>query len=214
MNFQNPWQASRLSCPDKTGSGHGSSCRGESVAYTPEPRADSIRFVCLWEPVPKLKPSRESLAFHEAGHVVFLQWLGVETRGAEIGSQGGLTHVVQNNSTPKLQPDTDGVSTAIGAACYHAGLVAELMFQGHELPNGPMRYAASDFARADSMLSECFGGGRSGAHYFAQRFAWHILSNRWARVQEVARHLDSYGWAGGSKRMPKTPQSVNFPAIP
>ena len=199
MNFQNPWQASRLSGSAKIGSGHGSSCRGEPIAFMPEPRADSIRFVCLWEPLPKLKPTRLNLAHHEAGHIIFLEWLGIETQGAEIGSKGGLTHITPNNSTPQLQPDTDGIATAIGAACYHAGLMAELLFAGHEPPSGPMRYASSDFAKADSMLSECFFGGRSGAHFYAQRYAGHVLSNRWARVQEVARHLDSYGWFGRLK---------------
>ena len=194
---EHPWQASRRSCPALTNSGHRFSTCGELVTLTPEPRANTLRRVFGWQPLPQLKSSRASLAYHEAGHVVFLEWLGIDPQGAEIGAQGGLTHLPQRNAeTPQSTPDLDGINTAVGAGVFHAGLVAEMLFQGHKPPTGPVRYTASDFDRAEAMLSDCFGARGSGPHYFAQRFAWHVLSHRWERVGQVAQHLVKYGWFG------------------
>jgi len=182
-----------------TDSGRGTSCRGESVTFTPKPKAE-FRRVYVWDPLPKLNPTRLSLAHHEAGHVVFLEWMGLGCQSAEIGPSGGLTHFPKRNSeAPKPAPDPSGVNTATGAALFHAGVVAELLHQGHTLRHGPVRYRADDFQRAEMMLAEVFGAHRSGAHFYAQKFAEHVLKSRWARVQEVAQHLDENGWVGRSK---------------
>lgn len=176
-----------------------------TVRSTKAPIASSLRRLQIWKSAAHSRSFNPSLIpYHEAGHVIFLEWLGITNVKATNRHSSGdvclsptLFEVI-----PVVPRDPDGLLTATAAAMFHAGLAAELLLT--DTPwTGPIFYPEqNDYVRADALLCESFGRNASGAHAFAQQLAMHVLSHRWPRVQEIANVLitsnafQSEDWVG------------------
>jgi hypothetical protein len=136
-----------------------------------------------------------SIAHHEAGHIVALEWIGLSaTLSATATAKGGeARHGILTGTYPAGPPEETGEITAAAASMFHAGLMAEMILASN-VWTGPIHYPdESDYQRANDMLREAFGHCSSAGHAYAQRTALHVLSSRWARVQEVADVLVKRG---------------------
>ena len=172
--------------------------RGELVTSFDYPCASILRRVWSWQNFTSSGHGLECMAHHEAGHVVLLEWLGLESPRAVATAVDGLTYLPENRTPPAMPADSTGELTAMAAAMFHAGTMAELLHAGTPW-RGPIHRLQDDHQRAESLLSEVFGAHSSGAHAFAQRVALHVLSSRWTRVQEVAAQLVATGvWVPAS----------------
>ena len=166
----------------------------------PYPAARTLRMVALWQRRPIQPNLRRMIAVHEAGHVVLMRWIGLESPAATIhvGTEGssGEAHWPDRQFFAELDnpgPDETGILAATAASVFHAGVVAEQIELGSPWL-GPIHYPeASDYQRADEMLSDSFGRHASGAHAFAQQVARHVLMADWACVCEIAHELEQHG---------------------
>ncbi|UCV00319.1 hypothetical protein [Acidovorax radicis] len=165
--------------------------RGESVTFFHFPHAASLRRVWSWQKYPYAEPSLERMAYHEAGHVVLLEWLGLDSPRAVATTTDGLTQLPAHGEVV-APPDPTGELAAVAAAMFHAGIAAELIHFGMHW-HGPIYLLHDDHKRAEALLRAVFGAHSSGAHAFAQRVALHVLSQRWGRVQEIAAVLADKG---------------------
>ena len=181
-------------------------CESVTPIEPPEPR--NLRRCRPWQSLPdsaQFGNALDRVAYHEAGHVVVMQWLGIASPGASIDATGPVVRGSAEwpdrrvwQDCPDPPPDESGVLAATAASVYHAGLMAELVRSGVRWV-GPIHYPhTTDYQRADEMLRLAFGSHASGAHAFAQRVALHVLSVRWGRVREVADCLVRNGrWRPG-----------------
>lgn len=167
------------------------------------PAPSSLRRCAPWQSRPAMPVTRRRIAIHEAGHVVLMRWIGLESPAATIAVDDagahGLAHWPDRQffaDLPDKPHDADGRLAATAAAVYHAGIVAELLDAGTHWA-GPVHYPLeTDYLQADDMLRERFGRHASGAHGYAQQVALHVLSARWAEVEEIACQLEASGaWA-------------------
>ena len=143
-------------------------------------------------------PNLGRMAFHEAGHVVLLEWLGIGAKLATATQTGGVTHLPAMPTEPPTAPDPTGELTATGAAVFHAGVMAELLHAGAKWAGPIFRPMTDDHRRAEAFLSPEFGSHSSGAHAFAQLLALHVLADRWHRVAHIAQCLIERGeWRPG-----------------
>ena len=181
---------------EDVGSTAGSGCASILGAVSrpplhPFPRDAILRRVCPWQRYPLIKDSLLRIAFHEAGHVVMFEWLGVSELRASATPQSGTTDLLEqlpqgdDGATPAQRPDL----AATAAAIYHAGTCAEMLAAGNPWRGPVLREGQDDHQRAEALLSAVFGACASGAHAYAQRVALHVLSHRWPRVREVAATL-------------------------
>jgi len=171
---------------------------GELVTSFDYPPLTTLHRVWSWEKFTVANPSLERMAHHEAGHVVLLEWMGLESPRAVAAAEAGLTYLPENSTPPAAPSDPTGELTAMAAAMFHAGLMAELLHAGAPW-HGPIHRLQDDHLRAEALLSEVFGAHSTGAHAFAQRVALHVLASRWVRVQEVAAQLVASGvWVPAS----------------
>ena len=132
----------------------------------------------------------QAIAWHEAGHAVYGQWIGMDMRRVEVCPNGGNSFVVPLATQAITRPENDaGEIRATAAGLFHAGLAAELLHAG--LPwRGPIaRPRQTDHIRAEAMLAARFGVRTLSAHAFAQLMALHVLSARWADVCGIAETL-------------------------
>lgn len=165
--------------------------RCESVTLHDHPCAASLRKGWVWQDHPFSGADLERVAFHEAGHVVLLEWLNVTNVRAEASSLRGGVYILDT------LPDADVTNSAAdradlaatAAAIFHAGTCAELL-QGGAAWCGPiLRLQQADHQKAEKIVRPTCGAHSSGAHAYAQRVALHVLSHRWWRVCEVAAAL-------------------------
>ena len=138
-------------------------------------------------------PDLGRVAFHEAGHIVLLEWLGIGAASATATPSGGLTHLPAMPTEAPAVPDPTGELTAAGAAVFHAGVMAELLHAGVEWVGPIFRPSTDDHQRAEAFLSPVFGCHSSGAHAYAQLVARHVLFERWQRVTQIAQSLIESG---------------------
>ena len=171
------------------------------VADPARPSPTSLRQCWPWQPRGHAGADLERVSYHEAGHVVLMEWLGLEDVRAEATATGGVAHMppglVDSLSDPS--EDESGILAATAAALFHAGVVAEMINRAEPWA-GPIYYPdQDDFKRADAMLQVRFGRLSSAAHGYAQRVARHVLEQRWERVQEIAAALVERGeWSAKS----------------
>lgn len=95
---------------------------------TDYPAADSLRRCWPWQPRGHAGADLERVAYHEAGHVVLMEWLGLEDVRAEATAIGGLAHMPTSfleTPLPDPPPDESGILAATAAAVCHAGVMAE-----------------------------------------------------------------------------------------
>lgn len=180
--------------------------RSDSATYTDStmrvpnyPRHNALRHVRPWMQRPVFSDVRRQAAVHEAGHIVFMRWLGMPSPGAtittnEAGATGEALWPDREffAGLPDPQADESGTLAATAAGLFHAGVVAEAIAAGVELV-GPIHYQGTDYAQADEMLSERFGHHASGAHFYAQRVALHALASMWGDVELIAGALMQSG---------------------
>lgn len=181
---------------------------GESIHYIPE-LPKNLRRVLSWTSLPERRPGIARMAHHEAGHVVYLEWLGIFGTSATATPTSGLTHLpeIQNPQRPEPE-DASGEITAQAAAAFHAGLMAEMLY-ARDKWTAPIRYPAhDDFCRADDLLSTKFGRHSSAAHAYSQCFALRILASRWERVRQIAGQLILSGTWDESGKLPINPVVV------
>ena len=138
-------------------------------------------------------PNLGRMAFHEAGHVVLLEWLGIGAVAATATHSEGLTHLPDVPSESPAAPDPTGEATAAAAAVFHAGTVAELLHAGARWAGPIFRPVTDDHRKAEALLSPVFGCHSSGAHAYAQLVAVHVLAGRWKRVTQIAHCLIERG---------------------
>lgn len=163
---------------------------------TPYPTAATLRRVQPWQARTRHADTRRHVAVHEAGHVVLMRWIGLESPAATIHTDtsgaSGEAHWPAREFFAQLddpQPDESGILAATAASVFHAGVVAELIESATPWA-GPIHYPnATDYQRADDMLRERFGRHASGPHAYAQRVALHVLTGRWAEVEAIAGEL-------------------------
>jgi hypothetical protein len=160
------------------------------------PRIEDLRRV-----YPRRNPSsilgphtRARTAHHEAGHIVLFEWVGLRPTAAEINHQGGTASFCPESvGTGSDRSDPDGKVSAMAASVLHAGLAAELLFEGIDPSRVLYLRDDDDTEKAGVFLSDHFGPHCTGAHWYAQRFAMHLLSESWPRVSEIANHLLEHG---------------------
>ena len=165
------------------------------MTIIPAPKPNSVKRCWPWQPWPDMVRNLVSVAHHEAGHIVALEWIGLSTTLSATASatEGAAYHGVMPGTRPAGPPDESGEITAAGASMFHAGLMAEMILHG-KVWSGPIHYPdQEDYQRANEMLREAFGHCSSAGHAYAQRTALHVLSSRWARVQEIADVLVKRG---------------------
>lgn len=167
-----------------------------ALKSTPYPAQLSLRQSQPWQSRPALPDARRRAAVHEAGHVVVMGWLGLESPGATITpNERGYSGEAQwpaaefFSALPEPTPDKSGVLAATAASVFHAGVTAELIESAAPWA-GPIHYApATDYQRAEEMLRPAFGCHASGAHAYAQQVAMHVLQGRWDEVEVIAAEL-------------------------
>ncbi|MDD2917437.1 hypothetical protein [Rhodoferax sp.] len=164
------------------------------IQVIPAPNPNSLKRCWPWQTYPAPLPDVQKLAHHEAGHIVMFEWLGFSESNATITPTGGLAYFGTNPGRATVGPlDESSEITAMAASLFHGGVIAELIFAGG-VWTGPLFYPwASDYQRANDMLRADFGNHSSAGHAFAQRTALNILSERWPRVHEIAKHLVRHG---------------------
>lgn len=133
-------------------------------------------------------------AHHEAGHVVLLEWVGIAPESARADDCGGEVRFDPGQLDQDAGPtDYDRPLAAThAAACFHAGILAELILTGQRWQGVTIRHKSGDWRKARAILTPHFGNGMAG-HGFSQRVALAVLTARWPRVQEVAGHLIARG---------------------
>jgi hypothetical protein len=181
--------------------GSNQSKKNDAVIAVKKPLVSSLRRGRIWaSPWSGRLANIENISYHEAGHVVFFEYLDCGNISAEVSPTGGIARLLDIKPGGARPHDPDGSVAATVAAAFHAGLMAEILLNG-VLWTGPIFYLRDkDYLDADFALLEVFGRHASGAHAFAQQLALHVLSLRWQRVQEVADTLISCGkfqsWTG------------------
>lgn len=156
------------------------------------PHINDVRRVYPREPVPAMPDYWRRVAHHEAGHAVMCEHYGIKPLWARIDAAGGEMDFDRTGAAEN-ERDPDGLVALAAASIHHAGLAAELLLNGID-PGRVLvlRTSAGDTERAAAVLHERFPHC-SGAHWFAQRKALHVLSIRWERVTEIAAHLLEHG---------------------
>ena len=166
----------------------------------PYPNPGDLRRCQPWQPRPRPPATRERVAYHEAGHIVLMQWVGLAPPLATIEEGEARIHGAAHwpgsetlAALPEPSADEDGALVATAAAVFHAGVMAEMA--AHGIPwAGPVFYVdETDYQSAEAMLFERFGRHASGAHAFAQRVALHVITGRWADVEKIAAELVTTG---------------------
>lgn len=173
-----------------------------STTPHPYPKPSTLRRLAPWQSRPPHTGHdvRRLVAVHEAGHVVLMRWIGLESPAATIHADDagtrGEAHWPDRQffaQLPDPTPDETGILAATAASVFHAGVVAEQIESGAPWA-GPIHYAyATDYQRADDMLRPAFGCHASGVHGYAQQVALHVLQVRWDAVDVVAAELLRYG---------------------
>lgn len=156
------------------------------------PCPDDLHRVWLWEVCPfgGGPSSARAIACHEAGHIVYAQWIGMGTRQAEIHSTGGeMTPVIPDFGGIEEPKEGDGTTRACAAGLFHAGLAAELLLFGIQWRGPIHRPRQTDHQKAEEMLSVGMGVRTVPGHAYAQLLALHILDSRWAEVSDIAGKL-------------------------
>lgn len=169
------------------------------------PDLADLRRVWDWQPCPLGggTPSLIHAAWHEAGHVVYANWIGLTMRSAEIGDGRGQAIFEMPSAEQLPEPDAtdDGHLRATAAGLWHAGLAAELIFTDTPWRGPIARPRSSDHLMAERMLAIGFANTLPG-HAFAQLQALHALSAHWDDVTRVAEKLIQAGkWEPRSRRM-------------
>lgn len=137
------------------------------------------------------------VAHHEAGHVVYMEWLGLDVLGAHASEMGGearfrMPAVAEAIPVPA---DDSGALAACAAGLYHAGPAAETLWLGLDGRKPFFEPLTTDYQASERMLRLRFGAHSSAGHGYAFRVALHVLSHRWARLQHIAERLaDSGTW--------------------
>lgn len=136
------------------------------------------------------QPDLIRVAHHEAGHVVLLEWIGLDGATASATPTSGLCLMPELPADcPEPGDDPTGELSATAASVFHAGAMAELIHLDIKW-TGPLFYPQQvDYQRADEMLLKRFGRHSSAGHGFAQRVAMSVLAGRWQRVREIADAL-------------------------
>lgn len=160
----------------------------------PFPRDDEVRRVWPFALAPEeIKTSSLALtAYHEAGHVVLLEWVGFEVKQAVATKGEGATLFDTPPACLPTETLTASVASTAGAAALaHAGICAELIYAGAPW-QGVTKRNDSDWQLAHDMLFPIFGGGSAG-HGYAQRVALSVLTQNWGRVVQIAGELMKSG---------------------
>lgn len=173
------------------------------MTYTHPPDDDLRRLWPLAAVPDEIRgPNLARIAHHEAGHAVLLEWAGIATAGSTVTERGGVVNIdlarVDSDAATGVDQDYDRpLAAAHLAACWHAGIVAELLYAGQPWRGVTVRMNSTDWSAARLILAPHFGTGLAG-HGFAQRTALAVLSDRWGRVEEIAGELIECGtWSPG-----------------
>ena len=175
----------------------------------PEPLDSMLKKVIPAVPCPAIPETRESLAHHEAGHVVVSLELGLPCESAFIGdTKGGFsTHFA-------LKPDQMGAMSDAESVSFHAlavkvakpladesnrvidlvtvlmaGVQAQLFHAGQPLA-GMLVINDHDTRQARLLLA---GAGHPATLGYCQLRARALLSQQWAQVQSIAAILGRDG---------------------
>lgn len=124
-----------------------------------------------------------------------MEWCGIPVKTADASDSGGVVHIDLAEVSAEVPIDADvdrPLAAAHLAACWHAGIVAELIHVGHRWQGVTVRTSSSDWRAARAILAPHFGTGLAG-HGFSQLTALAVLTQHWPRVQQIAAHLIEHG---------------------
>ena len=145
------------------------------------------------ESVPAALRRRElvSIAHHEAGHVVLMEWCGIPVRNASVDQRGNgvanMATLEADDSNPDPSYNRPRALAHI-AAVYHAGIMAEMLYLDLPWRGITARLSSTDWESASFFLRQFSGGGLAG-HGFAQLTARAVLSRNWGRVEAISTVL-------------------------
>lgn len=165
------------------------------------PTPASLRRCWPWQERGPTGADLVRVSFHEAGHCVMLEWLGIEGVRAEAGERSGQAvlppGLLENLNDPG--PDESGILAASAAAILHAGWEAESLHRGEPWEGPTFAPRQPDFQVAEALLMARFGRFSSAGHGYAARLARHVLEQRWERVEQIAQALVERGeWSANS----------------
>jgi len=153
--------------------------------------------------LPDYQRSRQTIAFHEAGHIV-LGWLvnaktvvSAELFDAADSKKGEVLFdpsCFQDekpplDAVPPAQQDLE-ICAAILASVEVAGIMSETILHGIEV-DGWLKLNTQDFRTAREILHRIFG--HDFALYYVQCVARFVLVERWELVQLIAAELETKG---------------------
>lgn len=166
------------------------------------PRLSDARRVFPTVGVPCMPDPIRRTAYHEAGHVVMTEHFGlvptfarIDVTDEGVSGQMDFERAHQVPEDHQVRPE----AALAAASIHHAGLAAEFLLTGFD-PGDKLhiRFSSSDAASARAILHPVFGHS-SGAHWHAQRYAMHALSEAWERVETIANHLlEHHQWQPSS----------------
>lgn len=150
--------------------------------------------------MPAVDQSWRGIAFHEAGHAVFMHLFRLRQNGAEITTVDGRVKGKVKVDLPP--PEAAAVDVPLEdlqvaalrlAAMYMAGFIAQILKDGLPL-DGAILVDAPDWHNAERALD--LGevpGSSTGRIFFCQRLAMAVLSRHWSAVVAVAAALEQRG---------------------
>lgn len=145
-------------------------------------------------PCPPFERTRQSLAFHEAGHAVVALAFGFNSVDCDLWEDrgearpGGLPPPSEPYSPPPRAVEEEAALWK--ATILYGGVQGELLALGLA-PVGPIRPSDDDHSRARASLHEVFGCDTPA--WYCQRLARAILTQRWATVERIAAALLEHG---------------------
>lgn len=168
-----------------------------AVSLSPFPCLSTLRHSRGWSvrPAEMRGACVKRVAHHEAGHVVYMEWLGLEVLGAHASEMGGEAQfrVPAEAGSMPVPADASGALAACAAGLYHAGTAAESLWLGIVGQKPFYEPLTTDYQASERMLRLRFGAHSSAGHGYAFRMALHVLSSRWDRLQHIAERLTACG---------------------
>lgn len=152
--------------------------------------------------LPNYHRDRRTIAFHEAGHVLFDKIMELPVISAELFDDGDERRgqvLVDPGYLQTEKPPLDGAplskelmetASVVWASVHVAGIISETILHGIDV-NGWLKLDTHDWRIAKALLLAGFGHER--ALYYTQCVARYILVQRWDLVKVIADELARKG---------------------
>lgn len=153
---------------------------------------------------PQLPRTREGLAFHEAGHVITADVLGLPVSNARISNTVGAFSLLEAQGTgPAMTLEQSADVLVLAARVQLPGIndqacrecVAVMFFAGRQAQviHAGLEFAATFQMDADGQQARHVLRGMAITAGACQLAAYHLLMEHWQRVEGVAAELVTHG---------------------